>query len=198
MAEKGQTLVELVVSFVLVVLGATIAVPLLSGCVRSAALRGVTNRVRCQMLRARAEAMRTGRSTALVFDPGPGLGWSCTIVMDGDGDGVRREDLESGRDFPLETVLQMDENKACLGILAHIPVPDPSGQGWLGGDLGDPVRAGSGNIMTFTPDGTSTSGTLYFSDGQSHMRALRVYGITARVRGLAWKVGWERWRLAGL
>ncbi len=198
MANKGQTLVETVVTLLLMTVGAMIAIPLLDGVVRSAALRGVTSRVRCQMLRARAEAMRTGHSTALVFEPGPGLGWRCTVVMDGDGDGVRREDIESGRDVRLEAVFQMDENKSGLGILSNVRVPDPGGQGWLGGDLGDPVRAGAGNIMTFTSEGTSSSGTLYFSDGQSKMRALRVFGVTGRIRGLAWQAEWERWRVAGL
>jgi len=198
MGDIGQTFVETVVTLVVVALAALVAIPSLGGAVRSAALRGVTERIRMQMLRARAEAMRTGKATALVFDYEQGGGWTCTIVMDGDGDGVRREDLDAGRDLALESIFQMKENKAGLGILTMVRVPDPSGHGWLGGDLGDPVRAGSGNIMTFTPEGTSSSGTLYFTDGKTNMRALRVFGITARMRALAWRVGWDRWQLAGL
>ena len=59
-------------------------------------------------------------------------------------------------------------------------------------------EAGSGDIVTFTPEGTATPATLYFSDGCDGMRAIRIFGATGRLRTLGWQIGWNRWRLMGL
>ncbi len=198
MKEQGQTLVETVVVLLVMALSSVVALPLLGTAHREAALRRVTEQVRSQMWRARSDAMTTGRATALVFDRVPAGGWRCTVVQDGDGDGVRRSDIAAGRDFQVGRVLELEADKAGLGFIPDCEIPDPSGDGLLGGDFDDPVRAGSGDVLTFTAQGTATSGTLYFSDGRQMMRAIRVYGITGRLRTLRWKIGCDRWRIAHL
>jgi len=198
MREHGQTLVETVVVLVLMGLSSVATLPLLGTAHREAALRRATEQVRSQMWRARSDAMTTGKATALVFDRIPRGGWRCTIVQDGDDDGVRRDDITAGRDYPVGRILELDADKAGLGFIPDCEIPNPSGDGLLAGDLDDPVRAGSGDILTFTARGTATSGTLYFSDGRQLMRAIRVYGVTGRLRTLRWKIGFDRWRITGL
>ena len=114
------------------------------------------------------------------------------MAEDGDGDGVRRDDLDSGRDRIVSELLQLESGGSGLGILADERVPDPMGNGWLVGD--DPIRAGRGNIISFTPDGTATPSSVYLTDRHSQMRVLRVYGGTGRMRALVWKKGWQRWK----
>ncbi|RLE17407.1 MAG: hypothetical protein DRJ65_22835 [Acidobacteria bacterium] len=179
-------------------LSSVVTLPLLGTAHRDAALRRATEQVRSQMWRARADAMTTGRATALVFDRLPGGGWRCAVVQDGDDDGVRRNDIATGLDYQVGRILELEADKAGLGFIADCDIPNPSGDGLLAGDLDDPVRIGSGNILTFTAQGTATSGTLYFSDGRQMMRAIRVYGITGRLRTLRWKIGCDRWRIAHL
>ena len=87
---------------------------------------------------------------------------------------------------------------AGLGILQSEFVPDPSGRGRLRGNLSDPVRAGRGNMITFTPRGTATPASLYLTDHRARMRVLRVYGGTGRVISRVWRSGWPRWRSEGL
>ncbi len=198
MKERGQTLVETVVVLVVMALSSVVALPLLGTAHREAALRRVTEAVRSQMWRARSDAAVTGKATALVFDRLPCGGWRCAVVQDGDGDGVRRSDMAVGRDYQVGRVLELDADRATLGFIPDCDIPDPGGDGLLGGDLDDPVRAGSGDILTFTAQGTATSGTLYFSDGRQMMRAIRVYGITGRLRTLRWRTDWDRWRVTGL
>ena len=198
MKERGQTLVEIIVVLVIMGLSLVMAMPLLGKAHREAALRRVTEQVRSQMWRAKSDAAMTGRATALVFDRLSDGGWRCAVVQDGDGDGVRRNDIATGCDYQVGRVLELDADRATLGFIAGCDIPNPSGDGLLGGDREDPVRAGSGDVLTFTAQGTATSGTLYFSDGRQMMRAIRVYGITGRLRTLRWNTEWDRWRVTGL
>lgn len=193
---NGFTLVETVVTLFVVVLIVAISAPRMAEAHRKAALRGVTATVVTQMWRARSEAISTGQATALVFDRLPEEGWRCRVVQDGDADGVRRSDIDAGIDVVIGRVLEMKIGRAGFGILEGQSVPNPSGGGLLGGDLRDPIRAGSGDVLTFTAEGTATSSTLYFSDQHRMMRAIRIFGITGRMRTLAWQVGWDEWRIA--
>jgi hypothetical protein len=145
-------------------------------------------------MRCRAVAIMHRRATGLVFEESDSGAWRCYVAEDGDGDGIRRDDLECGRDPVVGAVLEIKGGGAGLGILTAEPVPDPAGSGTLGGDLGDPIRAGRGNIVTFTPDGTATPCSIYFTDHRSRMRVIRVIGVTGRIRALEWRSGWSRWK----
>ncbi len=196
--QNGQTLVETLVILIIIGLGTATAAPVLGSYHRRAALRNVTERVRSHLWQIRSDAIRTGRCTALVFDRTDGGRWRCRIVQDGDGDGVLRADLEAGVDPEIGRIPELETDRAGLGLLRGERIPDPSGEGFLGGDPDDPIRAGSGDIVTFTPEGTATPATLYFSDGCDGMRAIRIFGATGRLRTLGWQIGWNRWRLMGL
>jgi len=77
-----------------------------------------------------------------------------------------------------------------FGLLdVAIPEVPPGSSSLLPG--GDPVRFGLSDIITFTPHGTSSSGTLYVSDGHSTVTAVVVYGGTGRLAPLA--IRSDRW-----
>lgn len=198
MNQRGMTLVEALVMLILIGLATAVALPAFDNAHRNAALRSVTETVRSQLWRARAHATTTGAATALVFDRSDDGRWRCSIVEDGDGDGIRHSDIAAGRDRPIDRVVELEVDRAGLGFVPTGPIPDPGGSGNLGGNLDDPVRAGSGDILTFTAQGTSTSATLYFTDGRDRMRALRIFGVTGRFRTLKWRVGEDQWTVAGL
>jgi hypothetical protein len=174
------------------------SVPPLTEARRAAALRQVTFRLSGLMFRCRAHAIMRRRATSLLFDRDGETGWRCFIAEDGDGDGVRRDDIRRGRDRIISEILQLQGNTAGLGIISRERVPDPSGRGWLGGNLDDPVRAGRGDIITFTPRSTATPSSVYLTDHHSRMRVLRVYGGTGRVNSMVWRSGWSKWRSSGL
>jgi type II secretory pathway pseudopilin PulG len=186
-----------VIAVSLIGIGSAVALPQLGTLHRAAELRSVTGQISGLMARCRAYAVMHQIATGLVFERGGG-GWRCFLAEDRDGDGIRHDDLEAGRDRIVSEVLRLKADRAGLGILRDVRVPDPTGHGRLGGDLDDPVRAGSGDIVTFGPTGTATSSSIYFSDGASRMRVIRVYGITGRIRTLVWHTGWPGWRAVGL
>jgi hypothetical protein len=187
-----------VIVMALLALMTAAGIPTLDEARRAAALREASARLWGMMVRCRAHAIMKVKATALVFERTETGGWRCFIAEDGDGDGLRRRDLESGRDRLIGEVLHLEGTTAGLGILQGVTIPDPSGWGRLGGNLDDPVRAGRGDIITFTPRSTATPSSVYLSDHHGRMRVLRVTPGTARVYTLVWRVGWEEWRKQGL
>ena len=191
--EEGRSLVEIAIVLLLVAMATTVTLPALGRAVRGAALAGQANTVAGLMMRCRARAVLRGTTVGLVFDRVDG-GWRCRVVQDGDGDGIRRRDIAGGIDPVVERVVELPGGGSGLGILAGVHVPSPSGHGWLDGDPHDPIRAGPGDIISFTRRGTASPSSVYFSDGRSRMRVLRTMGTTGRTRQLRWQVGWVQWR----
>jgi len=189
--DAGHSLAEAVIVVALIALAAIVTAPALSEAQRTATLRSLGQEMSSLMMRCRAQAILHRQTTALVFELHTD-GWHCYVAEDGDGDGVRRDDLEAGHDRLVSEMLQLAAGGSSLGILTDQRVPDPMGNGWLVGD--DPVRAGLGNIISFTPDGTATPSSVYLTDHRSQMRVLRVIGGTGRIRALVWKSGWPRWK----
>ncbi len=189
---KGQTVIETLMVLLIMSLLTAVIAPSLQDFRRKYALKTATHQIAGLLIQCRAYAIFHRTPTALVFDNHEGRGWRCFIAEDGDGDGVHRDDLDRGRDTIVGEVLKLSIGGAGLGILEG--VPDPAGGGMLGGNLDDPIRAGRGNIVTFTPTGTSSSCSIYFTDHRSQMRVLRVLGMTGRVRALEWRKGWPTWR----
>ncbi len=196
--QRGVSLSEVAALLVVIAIIAVVAVPNLGEANRAAALFGASGRLQGLMFRCRAYAIMNQRSTGLVFERRGNGSWRCYIAADGDGDGILRRDLESFTDPIVSEVLEFAPRAAGLGILQGEFVPDPSGRGRLRGDLLDPVRAGRGDIITFTPQGHATPSSVYLTDHHARMRVVRVYGGTGRVISLVWRSGWSQWRKSAL
>jgi type II secretory pathway pseudopilin PulG len=192
--QHGFTFSELLVSLCLMGLLVTVTVPAIGKLHRDAALGSLSRKLSCLMMQCRARAVMQRRSIGLVFEQDDNLKWRCFLAEDGDGDGILRSDLNRGRDRKLSEVYGLTRGGAGLGILAVQRIPDPSGRGRLGGNMNDPVRAGRGDIITFTQEGTATPCSVYLTDNHSTMRVIRVYGGTGKIHMFKWQVGWPRWQ----
>lgn len=188
-ASTAELLAVIVVSGMLTVIG----VPLVDDARRTAAMSRSAAQVHGLLVRCRSVAVLRSRRCAVVFDRQPDGSWRCRVAEDGDGDGVHRNDIAVGRDPVTGPPVTIAAGGAGPGILRGEPVPDPSGRGVLGGDLGDPIRAGSGDIITFSANGTATSSSVYFTDGSRRMLVLRIYGRTGRINRLSWRRGLAEW-----
>ena len=196
-AERGRSLVEVVVAVALLIIILAVTLPGLTEARRAAALSGASRRLQGLLFRCRAVAILNAQACALVFERRDDGTWRCFIAQDGDGDGIRRRDINRLVDPVVSEVVFFETGEAGLGILKGEFVPDPSGRGRLRGNLDDPVRAGRGDIITFTPRGTATPASIYLTDHHARMRVLRVYGGTGRVISRVWRSGWPKWREAG-
>jgi len=194
----GMSLVEAVLMLAVLSIVVVATLPDLAEIRRAAALRAATSQLKGLFFRCRAYAILNSRATAVVFEHRDDGSWRCFIAVDGDGDGIRTRDIHALIDPVVGEILHLDGGGAGLGILQHEFVPDPSGRGRLRGNLDDPVRAGRGNIITFTPRSTATPASIYLTDYRARMRVLRVYGGTGRVISRVWRSGWPKWRGEGM
>jgi hypothetical protein len=191
--QRGISLTELIASTAVVAVLVLVGVPVADDAQRAAALSHSTAQVHGLLVRCRATAVLRSRNCAVVFDRTTDRGWRCYVAEDGDGDGVRRADIHHGVDLVVGPDVAIEAGAAGPGILDG-EVPDPGGQGRLGGDLDDPIRAGAGNIISFSSAATGSPSSVYLTDFARRMVVLRVYGGTGRINRLSWQRGWTRWK----
>lgn len=194
LAQDGHSITELFAVTAVTGLLILAGVPLLDDARRAAALGRAVAQVQGLLVRCRAVAVLRCRSCAVVFDQQSEGEWQCFVAEDGDDDGVRRSDIASGVDPVVGRVITIAAGGAGPGIYRREPVPDPTGRGVLGGDLHDPIRAGRGNMISFSSRGTVTPSSVYFTDFERRMVVLRIYGGTGRINRLFWQRGWSKWK----
>ena len=143
------------------------------------------------MARLRSDAIASRRSVAMRLTWSQGR-YVYAFYADGDGDGVRSDDIASGRDPVLAPARDLASRYEGVDFgLLDLAIPEvPPNTGALP-PASDPVRFGRSDIITFTPQGTSSSGTLYVSDGTGSVAAVVLFGGTGRIR--LWRFDRERW-----
>ena len=117
------------------------------------------------------------------------------VFRDGDGDGVRTKDIESGVDPPVTPLTSLRHLGADVrfGIPSGTPPRDPGDPRRSLGRLRDPIRFNRSDIASFGPLGESTPGSLYLTDGE-RLAVVRLFGRTGKVRVLFYDRKNEIWK----
>ena len=105
----------------------------------------------------------------------PDLEWD--IVMDGDGDGIRSDDVRRGIDAVVAGphVLAARYPGVRVGLPSGVRPP-------AGGTLPeDGVAFGRADLLAVHPEGTTSSGSVYLCDLWEHCAAVRLYGASGRI-----------------
>jgi hypothetical protein len=139
-------------------------------------------------MRARMDAIKRSRAVGLRFEPWNG-DYVFGVYVDGNGNGIRTTDIGRSLDPELATPERLSDKFPGTRFELMAEIPDIEGNT---GGTRDGVRVGSARILTLTPDGTSSSGTLYVR-GRSAQYAVRVMGVTGRTRVLQYKPGEGAW-----
>jgi prepilin-type N-terminal cleavage/methylation domain-containing protein len=189
MREQGFSLVEMILVAAIVLVMAAVAAPAFRPRFAEAHLLGAGQQFKSQFRLAHSMAVRSGVYTAIRFERAADGDVRYAVYADGNSNGVRSEDIRSGRDrlvsgpFPLTG----GAPGVRVGINEGVPAIPPDD-----GDLaGDPIRFGRSDILSFSPIGTATPGTFYLA-GDVAQAAVRVTGGSARVRLMVWRGG--KWR----
>jgi len=143
----------------------------------------------------RWKSVNENRNTGLFFEPS-GTTWHWWEVRDGNGNGLRTAEVRNGTDIKHSGPHRVETTHrgVRLGFLAGQSVPAiPPQNGVLGGT--DPIRFGPSNLISFSPSGRSSSGTLFLTDGRRRLYGVRLYGATTRIRVWRWDDREMRWRL---
>ena len=174
----GATLIELMVAMSGTLLLGAMTAPLFRGGEDERALGGAARYLATLLHRQRAEAIAHAVSTAVKFQSST-AGVRYAAFADGNGNGVRTADINQGTDpqvSPWETITDRYPG-VTFGIAPNVVDMD-SGDALTG----TPVRIGGSDLLSFSPVGTASSGTLYLRGRHDQQFAVRVLGVTGRVR----------------
>ena len=188
---SGYSLVELLVVIGIVTAVAGLSVPVFTNTTDAADAVSAARHLAGVIARARFEAARRHRTVAVRFgddsaDP------PFSLIVDGDGDGVGAADVAAGIDAPLAPPDRLSDHFGGARFAIAGGLPGIDGAGPLT-SLDAPIRLGTGRQVSVTPLGTSTSGTLYVASRRGVQYAVRIAGVTGRVRVLRYVPGELRW-----
>jgi hypothetical protein len=118
---------------------------------------------------------------ALHFEDDPRGTWFA-MVEDGNGDGVRSSDIAQQIDRVIEPRALLSDlfPGAAIGLAPGTPATSA-------------LALGGTRILSFSPDGTATSGTVYVAGRDGTQWAVRVLGVTARARVLRFESATNAW-----
>ena len=187
MRREGFSLVETLVVVAIVMVMGAMALPMFGPIFAEAHLMGAARSFCAQFRLARSIAVRRNVYTAIRFEPRGSEIWY-SVYQDGNHNGVLSVDIASGRDVRVAGPLPLTTGAADVrvAINPNTPAPPPD-SGLLSGDA---IRFGRSDMVSFSPLGTATPGTLYLA-GDSAQAAVRVAGSTARTHVLVCRGG--RW-----
>lgn len=191
-ATRGHSLVELLTVVSIIGLCVLVAAPAFGSMRRRSAVRAASHELRAVFHEARSRAIARGANTGVRFINIEGQWW-LAIFDDGDGDGIRSEDILRGTDpvWSLPRRILPESDLARIGLLGET-IKDPDGQKLQPSK--SPVQFGKTQICSFSPKGESTPGTIYLTDRAGELYAVRVYGATAKMRVLRYDAGTRKWR----
>ncbi len=194
--QRGFQLVELLVVVALSGLFLAIVVPAFlsawGGATGSLAAEEVASTLRAARTLANLRAERLG--VKFWVDGVGQVTW--TVHRDGDGDGIRTDDIVRGVDAPVSPVRRLEHfgRKIRFGFPPGVAPRDPDRPRRRLDRLDDPLRFNRSDIASFSPFEGATPGTAYLTDSTGRLWAVRVTGRTGRVRILRYDTISERWR----
>jgi hypothetical protein len=154
-------------------------------------VRGAARYIASRMQQTRMEAVSRSANAALVFTI-DGDQVAFAPYLDGNRNGVRSLDIQHGLDRPLrrEERLRDQFPGVRFGTLPDLPAVDAS----TAAPGGDPIRLGASSMVSFTPDGTATPGSLYLRGQGSSQFVVRVFGETGKTRILRFDLRSRTWK----
>jgi prepilin-type N-terminal cleavage/methylation domain-containing protein len=185
----GFTILELLFALAIAGTLTTIAVPQGLRALDDFRTRAAARYMAERLVDARLGAIKRSLAQGLRFETAM-PDYRVTTVVDGNANGLRASDIQRGIDRTLTQPEMVGTHfeGVVFGILDD--VPDADGQPANGTDG---VRVGVSKLLSMHPDGTSSSGTLYLHGRDRAQYAVRVLGVTGRVRVLKFDHVRRRW-----
>ena len=143
----------------------------------SAAARYLSSR----LMLARMLAVQRSAAVAIRFDT-DARGYRFATYQDGNGNGVRSLDISASVDRELEQPVRLFELFPGVDFVLAVDT-----------EPGDPIQLSGTSLLTFTPSGTATSGSVYLRGRDGTQYVVRVLGATGRVRVLRYDTSQGQW-----
>ena len=189
MSDKGYSLLEVLMAMTIMVIVGGAAIALAHASVDRTRAAGAARYVAGRLAIARFEAVKRSARVAIRFVQQPDGYWLQTFV-DGHRNGVLTNDIATGVDTPITANEQLTHHfpGVQFGIQPGVTgiVPGPF-------NTTDPIQIGNSTLLSFSPNGSSTSGTVFLHGLRGNQFAVRVLGATGRTRVLEFNFGAGTW-----
>ena len=194
--EQGYQIAELVVVMAILSVLLLFGLPSLARMSAGVRLTLAAAELQSVLREARSLAIRQSTEVAVKFYPRPDGFATWAVYRDGDGDGVLNRDITAGIDPEVKPPRPLEQlgRRLRFGFPPGAPARDPGDPSSRLPPGGDPIRFNSSDLASFGPLGTSTPGSLYLTDSQSRLMAVRVYGRTGKVKVIVYDFEAEVWR----
>jgi hypothetical protein len=160
------------------------AIPRAQSMVHEARLRGAAFHLRGLLRQVRTTAAAKARYMGVVFDEVEGDP-VFSIHADGNGNGIRRMEVVSGTDPRVREPYRLSQT---FPGVRYGSLPTGAKEPFLRG-----LQIGRSHIVSFSPLGSSTTGTLYLSNDYGLVYAVVIFGSTGRVRVARYR-GFGKWQ----
>ena len=170
---EGYTLIEILVVLLLAVVLLAATIPRGRALLQEERLRGAAYAVRSLLRQVRARAAAEARYIGVVFEEVDGDP-VFALYGDGNGNGIRRVDIARGTDEKLREPYRLSET---FPGVRYGSLPTGASEPFFPG-----LRIGRSKIVSFSPLGSCTTGTLFLSNDYGLVYAVVVLGTTGRVR----------------
>ena len=191
--DAAFTVLELLFAVTLTVTLGAMATPRLLGAVDDLRAAGAVRYLATKLQQGRMEAVSRSAAVGWQF-VSTTSGYQYAPYLDGNGNGVRSLEIQRAIDPRIGPIEQLPDRFAGVdfGLIPGLPPVDAGGTP----PGTDPIRLGSSSILTFTPLGTSSPGTLYVRGRRSIQYAIRILGETGKTRILKFDSRTWRWKPA--
>jgi prepilin-type N-terminal cleavage/methylation domain-containing protein len=190
MSSRGYTLLEALVAITILSLVAGMTVATVLAARDDVRARSAADYIASLLQLTRLEALKRHVNVALRFEA-DGTDLHYAMYADGNRNGVRSTDIEDGRDPRIRDAERVEQHCPGVSFAIAADARTVDGEDAAGADA---IQLGRSGMVSFSPLGTSSTGTLYLL-GRGHRQfAVRVLGATGRVRTLEYNFATGAWQ----
>ena len=178
-AARGYTLLELLFALAITLTMGAVAAPHLLAAVDDIRGAGAVRYVVTRLRQARMEAIVRSADVGWRF-VAANSGYTYTPYVDGNGNGIRTQDIQGGADRAIGAVERLTDRLSGVdfGVVPGLPPVDAGGAP----PGTDPIKLGLEQHPDIHHAGTSSSGSLYVRSRRNVQYVIRILGETGRVR----------------
>ncbi len=190
--ERGVAILDVVCATGLMAILAGMSVPSLGAWLDRDRARLSARYLAGKLHQARMEALKRNADVAVRFGDAD-HGYPFTFFVDGNANGVLERDIEEGIDKPILSPDRLSDHfrGVTLRVVESVPNVDAAEVVTAGSD---PLRIGRSSLVSFSPAGTCTSGSIFVAGQSGPQAAIRMLGVTGRLRVLWFERASGSWR----